>query len=145
LFNHGRSAAAEGNLITYPDVWKALTVSNHSTCEIPKTLFRLLVGRFAAAEGDLITYLNVWKAWCDAGRERRWAHRYCVNHRNLLRAADIRTQLEYQAKCPSITLYAHAMSSAAGYCKPSTSGITPPCVASQLQYDPQASLAHLFF
>lgn len=45
-----------------------------------------------------MTYLNVWKAWCDSGRNRRWAHRYCLNHRNLLRAADIRTQLEYRAR-----------------------------------------------
>lgn len=78
-----------------------LLFRNTAHVRYQKTLFGLLVGRFAAAEGDLITYLNVWKAWCDAGRERRWAHRYCVNHRNLLRAADIRTQLEYQAKCPS--------------------------------------------
>jgi hypothetical protein len=54
--------------------------------------------RFSAVEGDLVTYLNVWKAWNDSGRDRRWAHRYCLNHRNLLRAADIRTQLEYQAR-----------------------------------------------
>lgn len=46
-----------------------------------------------------MTYLNLWKAWNDSGRDRRWAHRYCLNHRNLLRAADIRTQLEYQARC----------------------------------------------
>lgn len=54
--------------------------------------------RFAAAEGDLVTYLNIWRAWCEAGRDRRWSHRHCLNHRNLLRAADIREQLEYRCR-----------------------------------------------
>lgn len=71
----------------------------HSTPSRVLLLSRHRFGnRFASAEGDLVTYLNVWKAWNDSGRDRRWAHRYCLNHRNLLRAADIRTQLEYQAR-----------------------------------------------
>ncbi len=49
--------------------------------------------RFAVGEGDLVTYLNVWKAWQESGRDRRWAARNCLNHRTLLRAADIRSQL----------------------------------------------------
>ncbi|KAK9844106.1 hypothetical protein WJX81_004664 [Elliptochloris bilobata] len=49
--------------------------------------------KFAVAEGDLVTYLNVWKAWEASGRSGRWAHRHLVNHRTMLRAADIRRQL----------------------------------------------------
>ncbi len=49
--------------------------------------------RFAVAEGDLVTYLNVWKAWDASGRAGRWAHKHLVNHRTMLRAADIRRQL----------------------------------------------------
>ncbi|BDA45458.1 probable ATP-dependent RNA helicase DHX35 [Coccomyxa sp. Obi] len=49
--------------------------------------------KFAVGEGDLVTYLNVWKAWQESGRDRRWAARNCLNHRTLLRAADIRSQL----------------------------------------------------
>ncbi|EIE20207.1 putative DEAH [Coccomyxa subellipsoidea C-169] len=49
--------------------------------------------KFAVGEGDLVTYLNVWKAWQDSGRDRKWAARNFVNHRTLLRAADIRSQL----------------------------------------------------
>ena len=50
--------------------------------------------RFAVAEGDLITYLNVWEAWTGAGEGRpSWAHRHCLNHKTLLRAADIMRQL----------------------------------------------------
>jgi len=50
--------------------------------------------RFGVGEGDLIAYLNVWEAWKGAGEGRAsWAHRHCLNHRTLLRAADIRSQL----------------------------------------------------
>ena len=50
--------------------------------------------RFAVAEGDLVSYLNVWRAWEEAGRSKQWAVRSRVMHRNLLRAADIRAQLQ---------------------------------------------------
>ena len=53
-----------------------------------------LVYRFAVAEGDLITFLNVWKAWEEAGRSRKWSQQNMVNHRTLLRAGDIRAQLQ---------------------------------------------------
>lgn len=46
------------------------------------------------AEGDLISYLNVWRAWEEAGRSKQWAISRRVMHRNLLRAADIRAQLQ---------------------------------------------------
>ncbi|KAK9828606.1 hypothetical protein WJX72_001006 [[Myrmecia] bisecta] len=49
--------------------------------------------RFAVGEGDLISYLNVWKAWEDSGRSRKWSHTNFINHRTMLRAADIRNQL----------------------------------------------------
>lgn len=55
--------------------------------------------RFAVAEGDLVTYLNVWKAWEAAGRSGRWAHRHLINHRTMLRAADIRRQLLQHLWC----------------------------------------------
>lgn len=51
------------------------------------------------AEGDLVTYLNVWKAWEAAGRSGRWAHRHLINHRTMLRAADIRRQLLQHLWC----------------------------------------------
>lgn len=46
------------------------------------------------AEGDLVSFLNVWKAWDESGRNRRWAARNAVSQRAMLRAADIRGQLE---------------------------------------------------
>lgn len=46
------------------------------------------------AEGDLITYLNVWKAWEENGRSGKWAAANYVAHRSMLRAADIRNQLQ---------------------------------------------------
>lgn len=54
--------------------------------------------KFATVEGDLLTLLNIWKAWCNSGKNRRWAHQHCLNHRNLMRAADIRNQLEFRAR-----------------------------------------------
>eukprot|EP00887_Chlorella_sp_A99_P002951 scaffold24.g2951.t1 len=50
--------------------------------------------RFGVAEGDLISFLNVWKAWDESGRSRRWAAANFVSHRSMLRAADVRGQLE---------------------------------------------------
>jgi ATP-dependent RNA helicase DDX35 len=49
--------------------------------------------KFAVSQGDLLTYLNVWKAWEDSGRDKKWAVKHFVNHRSMLRAADIRRQL----------------------------------------------------
>ena len=46
-----------------------------------------------------MTYLNVWRAWQEGGRDRRWAARNCVNHRALLRAGDIRSQLCSHLRC----------------------------------------------
>jgi len=54
------------------------------------------------AEGDLVTYLNVWKAWEAAGRSGRWAHRHLINHRTMLRAADIRRQLLQHLWCACV-------------------------------------------
>ena len=55
-----------------------------------------------------MTYLNVWKAWEAAGRSGRWAHRHLINHRTMLRAADIRRQLLQHLWCaccgPRLTL-----------------------------------------
>ncbi|KAL4435416.1 hypothetical protein ABPG77_006178 [Micractinium sp. CCAP 211/92] len=50
--------------------------------------------RFAVAEGDLIAYLNVWRAWEQSGRSKKWAVAHRVMHRSMLRAADIREQLQ---------------------------------------------------
>lgn len=50
--------------------------------------------RFAVGEGDLITFLNIWKGWEDAGRSRTWCYKNFINHRTMLRAADIRNQLQ---------------------------------------------------
>ena len=55
--------------------------------------------RFASAEGDLVTFLNIWRAWNEADRSKRWCGRHFLNYRNLLRAADIRRQLEFTLKC----------------------------------------------
>ncbi|KAK9901246.1 hypothetical protein WJX75_002237 [Coccomyxa subellipsoidea] len=60
--------------------------------------------KFAVGEGDLVTYLNVWKAWQDSGRDRKWAARNFVNHRTMLRAADIRSQLCHHLRRLGITL-----------------------------------------
>ncbi|KAI3425228.1 hypothetical protein D9Q98_008996 [Chlorella vulgaris] len=50
--------------------------------------------RFAVAEGDLVSYLNVWRAWEESKRSKKWAVANHVMHRSLLRAADIRSQLQ---------------------------------------------------
>lgn len=56
--------------------------------------------RFAVAEGDLLTSLNVWEAWQAAGtKARHWAGSHRVNHRALLRAADIHAQLCHHLRC----------------------------------------------
>ena len=42
----------------------------------------------------MITALNVWEGWLKAGpKAGQWAHANFLNHRALLRAQDIRTQL----------------------------------------------------
>lgn len=63
-------------------------------CRSGSTDSACLVCRFAVAEGDLITFLNVWKAWEEAGRSRKWSQQNMVNHRTLLRAGDIKAQLQ---------------------------------------------------
>eukprot|EP00873_Tetraselmis_striata_P001670 jgi/Tetstr1/421934/TSEL_012833.t1 len=50
--------------------------------------------RFAVAEGDLVTYINVVKAWEMHKRSRQWCEKNCVDHRAMLRAADIRLQVQ---------------------------------------------------
>ncbi len=55
--------------------------------------------RFTSAEGDLVTFLNVWRAWHEADRSKRWCGAHFLNYRNLLRAADIRRQLEFALRC----------------------------------------------
>ena len=56
--------------------------------------------RFAVAEGDLLTSLNVWEAWQAAGTQaKHWAASHRVNHRALLRAADIHAQLCHHLRC----------------------------------------------
>lgn len=66
--------------------------------------------RFAVGEGDLVTYLNVWKAWQDSGRDRKWAARNFVNHRTMLRAADIRSQLCHHLRCSRSLLFSFTCS-----------------------------------
>ena len=48
-----------------------------------------------------MTYLNVWRAWNEADRSKRWCGAHFLNYRNLLRAADIRRQLEFALRCAS--------------------------------------------
>lgn len=54
--------------------------------------------RFAVGEGDLMTALNAWQAWQDSRRLGKWAHNHFLNHRTLLRAADIRAQLAHHLR-----------------------------------------------
>ena len=51
--------------------------------------------RFSVAQGDLVTYLNVWRGWEESGgrNSKRWCYANCVNHRSMLRVADVRVQL----------------------------------------------------
>lgn len=46
-----------------------------------------------------MTFLNIWRAWNEADRSKRWCGGHFLNYRNLLRAADIRRQLEFTLKC----------------------------------------------
>ena len=50
--------------------------------------------RFAVGEGDLITFLNIWKGWEGSRRSPKWCYKNFINHRTMLRAADIRNQLQ---------------------------------------------------
>lgn len=50
--------------------------------------------RFAVGEGDLITFLNIWRGWEESGCSRKWCYKNFINHRTMLRAADIRNQLQ---------------------------------------------------
>ncbi|KAL6770172.1 hypothetical protein ACKKBG_A33890 [Auxenochlorella protothecoides x Auxenochlorella symbiontica] len=54
--------------------------------------------RFGVAEGDLPSFLNIWKAWLARVRDKRWSYKNYVSHRSMLRAADIRFQLESHLK-----------------------------------------------
>ncbi len=58
---------------------------------------------FAAGEGDLISYLNVWRGWEASGRAKKWAIGNSVNHRTMLRAADIRMQLQHYVRRLGLT------------------------------------------
>ena len=58
------------------------------------TLTLCMLYRFAVGEGDLITFLNIWRGWEEFGRSRKWCYKNFVNHRTMLRAADIRNQLQ---------------------------------------------------
>ena len=46
----------------------------------------------------MVTALNAWHAWQEAGRLGKWAHNHFLNHRTLLRAADIRAQLTHHLR-----------------------------------------------
>lgn len=70
--------------------------------------------RFAVGEGDLITFLNIWKGWEDGGRSRKWCYKNFINHRTMLRAADIRNQLQRHFRCGLMHL-AYWPPSCAGY------------------------------
>jgi ATP-dependent RNA helicase DDX35 len=50
--------------------------------------------KFAAAEGDLVTYLNVLRGWRDHGRDLRWCERLFISHHSLMKAEEVRLQLE---------------------------------------------------
>ena len=51
-----------------------------------------------------MTALNAWHAWQEAGRLGKWAHNHFLNHRTLLRAADIRAQLTHHLRCRHCTM-----------------------------------------
>ena len=61
--------------------------------------------RFGVGEGDLVSFLNVWKAWDESGRSKRWAAANHVSHRSMLRAADIRGQLEAHLRRAGLPLH----------------------------------------
>lgn len=64
-------------------------------CGIVDTKVALwMLCRFAVGEGDLITFLNIWRGWEESNRSRKWCYKNFINHRTMLRAADIRNQLQ---------------------------------------------------
>ncbi len=79
-----------------------------------------------------MTFLNVWRAWHEADRSKRWCGAHFLNYRNLLRAADIRRQLEFALRCaaavadprtltnhiihPAICTETHSLREIAGLC-----------------------------
>ena len=54
--------------------------------------------RFAVEEGDAVMILNIHDAYCDARNKAKFAEANMLNHRALLRAGDVRSQLEKHLK-----------------------------------------------
>lgn len=78
----------------------AVSATKSDVPHVENYLLSKYFSRFAVGEGDLIAYLNVWEAWKGAGDGRpSWAHRHSLNHRTLLRVADIRSQLCWRLRC----------------------------------------------
>jgi ATP-dependent RNA helicase DDX35 len=50
--------------------------------------------RFAVEEGDAVMMLNIHDAYCDARNQAKFASNNMLNHRALLRAGDVRSQLK---------------------------------------------------
>ncbi len=87
-------------------MWKLRTslprsFHNLCYCKLGRLPHRSVLCRFAVGEGDLVTGLNAWHAWQESGRSGKWAHNHFLNHRTLLRAADIRAQLTHHLRWPA--------------------------------------------
>lgn len=54
--------------------------------------------KFSVREGDLITYLNVYHGWEQSNKSERWCHDNCINHKAMVRAEDVKKQLEFRFK-----------------------------------------------
>lgn len=65
--------------------------------------------RFAVGEGDLITFLNIWRGWEESGRSRKWSYKNFINHRTMLRAADIRNQLQRHVRYSPVCQFIRCM------------------------------------
>ncbi|MEW5297962.1 MAG: hypothetical protein WDW36_001135 [Sanguina aurantia] len=54
--------------------------------------------KFASVEGDMVTFLNVYHAWQKKGRSPRWSADHFINHQSMLKAEEVRRQLEAQLR-----------------------------------------------
>ena len=102
----GEEAASIAAFLSVPPLWVS---SRGSTKAQEEARFK-----FAAAEGDLVTLLNAQRGWREYGRDPRWCDRHFLSHQSLLKAEEVRIQLENTMRRLKINLDSCLSSSSEG-------------------------------
>lgn len=92
----GEEAVTLCALLSVPHIWTASKGAHRAQDEARS--------KFAAAEGDHVSMLNIWRAWRERGKNPQWCSRHFLNHQSLLKAEEIRQQLESHARRLGIPL-----------------------------------------